>query len=154
MLILFFISIQGHHYEMGPIVSFNLKRPDGSWYGYREVEKLASLSGIQLRVILWISSCWCFLLVNSYSHHSTAIVYLYFAAFMLKLLIDCWLFIVTYCLDRMLLQSRCMCKIPGLVPCGSYFEYWGVSTVYFSLLKTEYDGLSIECIKWLQYLCI
>lgn len=46
------ISIQGHRYEMGPIVSFNLKRPDGSWYGYREVEKLASLSGIQLRVIL------------------------------------------------------------------------------------------------------
>ncbi|OIV98987.1 hypothetical protein TanjilG_29390 [Lupinus angustifolius] len=36
-------------HEMGPIVSFNLKRPDGSWYGYREVEKLASLSGIQLR---------------------------------------------------------------------------------------------------------
>ena len=37
-------------HEMGPIISFNLKRPDGSWYGYREVEKLASLSGIQLRV--------------------------------------------------------------------------------------------------------
>lgn len=36
-------------HEMGSIVSFNLKRPDGSWYGYREVEKLASLSGIQLR---------------------------------------------------------------------------------------------------------
>lgn len=36
--------------DMGPTVSFNLKRPDGSWYGYREVEKLASLSGIQLRV--------------------------------------------------------------------------------------------------------
>ncbi|KAL1291255.1 hypothetical protein AAHE18_20G188000 [Arachis hypogaea] len=41
-------------YEMGPIVSFNLKRPDGSWYGYREVEKLASLSGIQLR-----TGCFC-----------------------------------------------------------------------------------------------
>ncbi|XP_028801683.1 molybdenum cofactor sulfurase isoform X1 [Neltuma alba] len=40
--------------EMGPIVSFNLKRPDGSWYGYREVEKLASLSGIQLR-----TGCFC-----------------------------------------------------------------------------------------------
>ncbi|GMN56533.1 hypothetical protein TIFTF001_025648 [Ficus carica] len=38
----------------GPIVSFNLKRPDGSWYGYREVEKLASLSGIQLR-----TGCFC-----------------------------------------------------------------------------------------------
>ncbi|KAL2495750.1 Molybdenum cofactor sulfurase [Forsythia ovata] len=35
--------------KMGPTVSFNLKRPDGSWFGYREVEKLASLSGIQLR---------------------------------------------------------------------------------------------------------
>lgn len=34
---------------MGAIVSFNLKRPDGSWFGYREVEKLASLSNIQLR---------------------------------------------------------------------------------------------------------
>ncbi|KAL5073402.1 hypothetical protein RYX36_012386 [Vicia faba] len=41
-------------HEMGPIVSFNLKRPDGSWYGYREVEKLASLSGIQLR-----TGCFC-----------------------------------------------------------------------------------------------
>ncbi|KAM7495726.1 hypothetical protein LguiB_030335 [Lonicera macranthoides] len=38
----------------GPIVSFNLKRPDGSWFGYREVEKLASLSGIQLR-----TGCFC-----------------------------------------------------------------------------------------------
>lgn len=33
----------------GPTVTFNLKRLDGSWCGYREVEKLASLSGIQLR---------------------------------------------------------------------------------------------------------
>jgi len=41
-------------HEMGSIVSFNLKRPDGSWYGYREVEKLASLSGIQLRVYIFI----------------------------------------------------------------------------------------------------
>ncbi|WJX49485.1 Molybdenum cofactor sulfurase [Trifolium repens] len=41
-------------HEMGPIVSFNLKRSDGSWYGYREVEKLASLSGIQLR-----TGCFC-----------------------------------------------------------------------------------------------
>ncbi|CAK9157769.1 unnamed protein product [Ilex paraguariensis] len=40
--------------EMGPIVSFNLTRPDGSWFGYREVEKLASLSGIQLR-----TGCFC-----------------------------------------------------------------------------------------------
>ncbi|KAM6594810.1 hypothetical protein CsatA_002513 [Cannabis sativa] len=42
------------HHELGPIISFNLKRPDGSWYGYREVEKLASLSGIQLR-----TGCFC-----------------------------------------------------------------------------------------------
>ncbi|KZV31597.1 molybdenum cofactor sulfurase-like [Dorcoceras hygrometricum] len=40
--------------EMGPTVSFNLKRPDGSWFGYREVEKLASLSSIQLR-----TGCFC-----------------------------------------------------------------------------------------------
>ncbi|KAF5948976.1 hypothetical protein HYC85_014933 [Camellia sinensis] len=40
--------------EQGPIVSFNLKRPDHSWFGYREVEKLASLSGIQLR-----AGCFC-----------------------------------------------------------------------------------------------
>lgn len=41
-------------HESGSIVSFNLKRPDGSWFGYREVEKLASLSGIQLR-----TGCFC-----------------------------------------------------------------------------------------------
>ncbi|XP_057988840.1 molybdenum cofactor sulfurase isoform X1 [Hevea brasiliensis] len=40
--------------ESGSILSFNLKRPDGSWFGYREVEKLASLSGIQLR-----TGCFC-----------------------------------------------------------------------------------------------
>ncbi|KAG8386614.1 hypothetical protein BUALT_Bualt03G0166800 [Buddleja alternifolia] len=40
--------------EMGPTVSFNLKGPDGSWFGYREVEKLASLSNIQLR-----AGCFC-----------------------------------------------------------------------------------------------
>ncbi|XP_009361810.2 molybdenum cofactor sulfurase isoform X1 [Pyrus x bretschneideri] len=38
----------------GPTVTFNLKRSDGSWCGYREVEKLASLSGIQLR-----TGCFC-----------------------------------------------------------------------------------------------
>ncbi|XP_044504727.1 molybdenum cofactor sulfurase-like isoform X2 [Mangifera indica] len=41
-------------HEPGPIVTFNLKRPDGSWFGCREVEKLASLSGIQLR-----TGCFC-----------------------------------------------------------------------------------------------
>ncbi|KAL8144553.1 hypothetical protein V2J09_017585 [Rumex salicifolius] len=39
---------------MGPTISFNLKRSDGSWIGYLEVEKLASLSGIQLR-----TGCFC-----------------------------------------------------------------------------------------------
>ncbi|KAL7130624.1 hypothetical protein ABFS83_13G147100 [Erythranthe nasuta] len=38
----------------GPTVTFNLRRPDGSWFGYREVEKLASLSNIQLR-----TGCFC-----------------------------------------------------------------------------------------------
>ncbi|KAF5730824.1 molybdenum cofactor sulfurase [Tripterygium wilfordii] len=42
------------HDESGPVVSFNLKRPDGSWVGYREVEKLASLSKIHLR-----TGCFC-----------------------------------------------------------------------------------------------
>ncbi|KAL2928144.1 Molybdenum cofactor sulfurase [Bienertia sinuspersici] len=40
--------------KKGSMISFNLKRPDGSWIGYREVEKLASLSGIQLR-----TGCFC-----------------------------------------------------------------------------------------------
>uniref|UniRef100_A0A0D9WT43 Molybdenum cofactor sulfurase n=1 Tax=Leersia perrieri TaxID=77586 RepID=A0A0D9WT43_9ORYZ len=35
--------------KTGPTITFNLKREDGSWFGYREVEKLASLSGIHLR---------------------------------------------------------------------------------------------------------
>nr|XP_023926826.1 molybdenum cofactor sulfurase-like [Quercus suber] len=47
-------SLKGLCREWGPIVSFNLKRPDGSWFGYREVEKLSSLSGIQLR-----TGCFC-----------------------------------------------------------------------------------------------
>ncbi|OMO53429.1 Aminotransferase, class V/Cysteine desulfurase [Corchorus olitorius] len=41
-------------HDSSSIVSFNLKRRDGSWFGYREVEKLASLSGIQLR-----TGCFC-----------------------------------------------------------------------------------------------
>ncbi|KAK3131055.1 hypothetical protein QOZ80_6BG0501430 [Eleusine coracana subsp. coracana] len=40
--------------KMGPTVTFNLKREDGTWFGYREVEKLASLSGIHLR-----TGCFC-----------------------------------------------------------------------------------------------
>lgn len=51
---------------MGPTVSFNLKRPDGSWFGYREVEKLASLSNIQLRVTVTTSISGN---IYSFSHH-------------------------------------------------------------------------------------
>uniref|UniRef100_A0A1D1ZL06 Molybdenum cofactor sulfurase n=1 Tax=Anthurium amnicola TaxID=1678845 RepID=A0A1D1ZL06_9ARAE len=40
--------------SLGPTIAFNLKRLDGSWFGHREVEKLASLSGIQLR-----TGCFC-----------------------------------------------------------------------------------------------
>ncbi|XP_065021542.1 molybdenum cofactor sulfurase-like isoform X1 [Musa acuminata AAA Group] len=45
---------QAPYQDMGPTIAFNLKRADGSWVGYREVEKLASLSGIQLR-----TGCFC-----------------------------------------------------------------------------------------------
>ncbi|KAG1331886.1 hypothetical protein COCNU_02G018540 [Cocos nucifera] len=40
--------------DLGPTITFNLRRADGSWYGYHEVENLASLSGIQLR-----TGCFC-----------------------------------------------------------------------------------------------
>lgn len=40
--------------KMSPTITFNLKREDGTWFGYREVEKLASLSGIHLR-----TGCFC-----------------------------------------------------------------------------------------------
>ncbi|CAH8381281.1 unnamed protein product [Eruca vesicaria subsp. sativa] len=46
------LNLSSH--KSGPTVTFNLKRPDGSWFGYLEVEKLASLSGIQLR-----TGCFC-----------------------------------------------------------------------------------------------
>ncbi|KAI3769040.1 hypothetical protein L6452_00136 [Arctium lappa] len=55
---------------IGPVVSFNLKRPDGSWIGYREVEKLASLSGIQLRdafaILVHVPSTLVYLIQISY----------------------------------------------------------------------------------------
>ncbi|KAF6136978.1 hypothetical protein GIB67_030742 [Kingdonia uniflora] len=41
-------------HKFGPTIAFNLMRQDGSWFGYHEVEKLASLSGIQLR-----TRCFC-----------------------------------------------------------------------------------------------
>ncbi|CAN8293056.1 unnamed protein product [Cochlearia groenlandica] len=47
-----YLKLSSH--KSGPTVTFNLKRPDGSWFGYLEVEKLASLSGIQLR-----TGCFC-----------------------------------------------------------------------------------------------
>lgn len=47
-------SYWGDNCSQGPIVTFNLKRLDGSWIGYREVEKLASLSYIHLR-----TGCFC-----------------------------------------------------------------------------------------------
>lgn len=40
----------GQGCNQGPVVTFNLKRADGSWVGHREVEKLAALENIQLRV--------------------------------------------------------------------------------------------------------
>ncbi|XP_026666305.2 molybdenum cofactor sulfurase isoform X3 [Phoenix dactylifera] len=40
--------------DLGATITFNLRRADGSWYGYHEVEKLACLSGIQLR-----TGCFC-----------------------------------------------------------------------------------------------
>ncbi|KAJ0257164.1 Molybdenum cofactor sulfurase [Hirschfeldia incana] len=46
------LNLSSH--KSGPTVTFSLKRPDGSWFGYLEVEKLASLSGIQLR-----TGCFC-----------------------------------------------------------------------------------------------
>ncbi|KAK2972002.1 hypothetical protein RJ640_005022 [Escallonia rubra] len=64
--------------ELGPTVAFNLKRPDGSWFGYHEVEKLASLSGIQLRLIRNYASANCseeyVFLANKYKVPIVAIV--------------------------------------------------------------------------------
>jgi molybdenum cofactor sulfurtransferase len=33
----------------GPVVTFNLQRPDGSWVGHKEVSKLAAIHNICLR---------------------------------------------------------------------------------------------------------
>ncbi|EGT40432.1 hypothetical protein CAEBREN_29456 [Caenorhabditis brenneri] len=40
--------------KQGSIVSFNLKRPDGGYYGYTEVEKMCAIFGIELR-----TGCFC-----------------------------------------------------------------------------------------------
>ncbi|KAJ4810324.1 Molybdenum cofactor sulfurase [Rhynchospora pubera] len=44
----------GENHELGPTIAFNLRREDRSWVGSREVEKLASLSGVHLR-----TGCFC-----------------------------------------------------------------------------------------------
>ncbi|KAI5779481.1 pyridoxal phosphate-dependent transferase [Geopyxis carbonaria] len=35
--------------KQGPVIAFNMQNPDGSWIGYREVEKLASVKNIHIR---------------------------------------------------------------------------------------------------------
>lgn len=40
--------------KQGPILAFNLLRPNGQWVGYNEVEQLATLSNIHLR-----TGCFC-----------------------------------------------------------------------------------------------
>ncbi|PKA61693.1 Molybdenum cofactor sulfurase [Apostasia shenzhenica] len=42
---------EAHLFSMGATITFNLKRSDASWFGYKEVEQLASLSSIQLRAL-------------------------------------------------------------------------------------------------------
>lgn len=36
--------------EQGPTIAFNMRKPDGAWVGYAEVEKLAAVKKIHLRV--------------------------------------------------------------------------------------------------------
>ena len=66
--------------NQGPVVTFNLKREDGSWVGHREVEKLSVLSNIQLRVhikssfvlffknsrLFFVLFCFFFLFLHDY----------------------------------------------------------------------------------------
>ncbi|KAL6047501.1 Molybdenum cofactor sulfurase, partial [Balamuthia mandrillaris] len=40
--------------SFGPILSFNLRKSNGDWVGYRQVEKLAAVAGIHLR-----GGCFC-----------------------------------------------------------------------------------------------
>lgn len=40
--------------RQGAIVAFNLKRPDGGYYGYTEVEKMCAIFGLELR-----TGCFC-----------------------------------------------------------------------------------------------
>lgn len=49
-------QIYGHEAgeRYGPIVAFNLLRPSGAFVGYAEVDRLATLQGIQLR-----TGCFC-----------------------------------------------------------------------------------------------
>lgn len=48
------VKYWGQGCNQGPVVTFSLKRADGSWVGHREVEKLAALENIQLR-----TGCFC-----------------------------------------------------------------------------------------------
>ncbi|KAH7444136.1 hypothetical protein KP509_02G066600 [Ceratopteris richardii] len=48
------LTYWGNKCNQGPTVTFNLRRIDGTWVGYREVEKLASLVGIHIR-----TGCFC-----------------------------------------------------------------------------------------------
>ncbi|CAI5454946.1 unnamed protein product [Caenorhabditis angaria] len=40
--------------EQGAIITFNIKRPDGGYYGYNEVEKICAIFGIEIR-----TGCFC-----------------------------------------------------------------------------------------------
>ncbi|KAI5811490.1 pyridoxal phosphate-dependent transferase [Peziza echinospora] len=44
-------EIPSHQWAMhqGPLITFNLRRPDGAWVGYSEVEKLAAVKQIHIR---------------------------------------------------------------------------------------------------------
>ena len=49
------VTIYGQHHlkdknKQGPIVTFNLKRNNGEYVGYHEVEQLATLNNIHIRV--------------------------------------------------------------------------------------------------------
>eukprot|EP00850_Spirogloea_muscicola_P015730 SM000123S25842 [mRNA] locus=s123:199195:205729:+ [translate_table: standard] len=83
--------------RQGPIVTFNILRADGSWVGHREVEKLAVLHGIHLRVLLNLGhmlTCPCLIA--------------YFCSALLQIAI-------TACLQ----QTGCFCN-PGA--CAKYLK--------------------------------
>lgn len=113
-------------HKSGPMVTFNLKRPDGSWFGYLEVEKLASLSGIQLRVY-FVNTQFSFFLFEFFHPkenrrersyvskmmvlHSLARINLALGYLTLKPSV----ILLHFGVDRMFLQSWRMCQISRLV---------------------------------------